>query len=263
MKHVSLEISSSTGIIALIILAPSLLLYLSWTAFIDLNLSGIGGAKLLKTVPLADVEETLAQFETSLAPFIQDVSTEQMKAFNRGIRTSLIGAFLVTSVLTALTFGKALSTGTIIYDIGLVRNKKKVFFHRIAPLILYSLFLASILTIGLAAIFPLTGVKALKSDLVILLLVMILSSLWGVFLSATLSAISKEYAYSILMSFLVAGIFLTLENVGDLVFPFFRLLVWLSTSGQIPLGKWGLIGTTLFAVSPALSLKAFERGDYY
>ncbi|AEH24951.1 hypothetical protein [Pyrococcus yayanosii] len=263
MKHIALEIRSNPGIIALMVLAPSLILYVAWNVFLNLDMPSDGGAELAKAVPSFEVERALSELQASLGSFIQDVAIEQSEAFGRGIKTTLIGVFLVMSILTALTFGKAISTGTIIHDIGLVRDRRKVFIFRLAPLIIYSILLASILTIGLASIFPLTGVDATKSDIMNLLIALMLSSFWGIFLSAILSTTSKEYAYSILGSFAVAGIFLAIEDVGEVLFPFFKLLIWLSSSGQEPMGSWATIGLSLFILSPALALRTFERGDYY
>ncbi|ASJ03412.1 hypothetical protein A3L09_09145 [Thermococcus profundus] len=262
MRYTTLEIGSSWGIILLMILAPSIVLYASWHAFLGLDVGNLGGAEFMKTVQKSEVSDTVSNFEKILEPFLTETLKAQVKAFGNGIKTILLGSFLTLSTLTSITFCRVIAEGSIINEIGLLRNKRRVFFERTLPLFLYAGLVSSLLSLGVWILLPFAGVEATPKLLASLFLSTLMASLWGIFLTAFIGATLKDNLYPLLSSFLVAGIFLFASNYGEILFPFIRTFE-LVLSGGYGMNLTTMVGLSMFAVSPLAALKAFERGEYY
>ncbi|MDV3104243.1 hypothetical protein [Thermococcus waiotapuensis] len=262
MRYAALEIGSSRSVILVMVLAPAIVLYTAWHAFLGLDLGDLGGAEFMKTAQKNEVGEVVSSFEKVLEPFLSEVLRAQIKAFENGIKTFLVGSFLTLSTLTSMTFCRAITEGSIINEIGLLRERRRVFFERVIPLFIYAGFMSTLLSAGAMIFLPFTGVEVTKRLLGALLITTFLASLWGIFLSAIVGSLLRDNVYSLLSAFFVVGIFLFAGNYGELLFPFAGAFEFLLSGGQ-SMELVVIFGLSIFAVSPLAALKAFERGDYY
>ncbi len=262
MRYTALEIGSSRGLVLLMILAPAIVLYASWHAFLGLDLGNLGGAEFMKTAQKSGIGGVGSSFEKMLEPFLSETLRAQIKAFGSGIKTILLGSFLTLSALTSMTFCRAIAEGSIINEIGLLRNRQRVFSERILPLFLYAGFMSTLLGAGAVTLLPFTGIEVTPRLLGALLISTFLASLWGIFLPAMVGSLLGDNVYPLLSSFLVVGVFLFAGNYGRLLFPFVRVFGFLLSGGH-SMDPSVILGLSIFAVSPLAALKAFERGDYY
>lgn len=262
MRYAALEIGSSRGVILLMVLAPAIVLYVAWHAFLGLDLGNLGDAEFMKTAQKSGIDEVISNFKKMLQPFLSETLRAQIKAFGNGIKTLLVGSFLTLSALTSMTFCRAIAEGSIINEIGLLRGKRVVFLQRIIPLFLYAGFISTLLGAGSAILLPFTGIEVTPRLLGALLISTFLASLWGIFLPAMVGSLLGDNVYPLLSSFLVVGIFLFAGNYGELLFPFIGVFESLLSGGQ-SMELYVIFGLSIFAVSPLAALRAFERGDYY
>ncbi|AAL81648.1 hypothetical protein PFDSM3638_07675 [Pyrococcus furiosus DSM 3638] len=263
MKHILLEIESNKGLVILLIILPSLLLVITWFALSDLGEIPSEGTEFMKTVPCKEVGNVIEESSHSLMYFFDEVARSQTKALKKGIKIVFSGVFLSASLLSALILGKSISMGTIIYDIGILRNKRAIILTRLSPVLVYSLFSSLLVSIAISFLLQLYGMNIEVGVMLKLFISLFLASTWGIFFSSLISVSSREYSFSVLLSFLVVGAFLSELPGNELIFPFLDLFQWMLFPEFVELKFTSIVGLLLLGITPLVTIKIFEGGDYY
>ncbi len=259
MKPVGVEISSKRSLLAVMILLPLIIAGSAW--YVMSEPISVGVTQRSFMTPPDQLNASLHRTLEGLGDFFYRVSDVQKDIFTKGLRVLLLGVFIGVTVVSSLILIRPLSDGTMAFEIGLVRDKKRVLLYRTAPIIVYSAYVSIILALFAYSVFPLKAGLPFDFDKGLwLFVVLFLSGMWGVTLTALVGFYTCEPAYPVIVSFLVS--LTSFTGAGDLFFPYYRLLNALWVDVKL-LNTWSIAGLGLLFVSAFIALHKFERGEYY
>ncbi|EEB74836.1 hypothetical protein [Thermococcus sp. AM4] len=259
MKPIGVEVSSKRSLLAVMLLLPLLIAGSAWYVMNEPISVGVTQRSFL--TPPDQLNASLHRTLEGLDDFFYQVSEVQKDVFTKGLRVLLLGVFIGITLVSSLVLIRPLSDGTVAFEIGLVRNKKRVLLYRTAPIIVYTAYVSMVLALFAYSVFPLkVGLSFDIGKLLWLSVVLFLSGLWGVALTALTGFYTREPAYPLVVSFLVS--LASFTGAGDLLFPYYRLLNALWVDVKL-LNTWSIAGLGLLFVSAFLALHRFERGEYY
>ena len=253
------EISSKNSLLAVMILLPLFIAGSSW--YVMGGTPSVGVTQRSFTAPPDQLNASLHWTLVGLGDFFYKVAEVQRDILTKGLRALLLGTFIGGTLISTLTLVRPLSDGTVTFEIGLVRDKRKVLLYRTVPVVVYSLYLSAVLALFAHAVLPPKAGFSLDFERTIwLFAVLFLSSLWGLILSAFVGFYTREQTYPIVASFIIS--LASLTEFGDVVYPHYRILNALWISSKLLNAQSG-IGIALMAFSAILAVYQFERGEYY
>lgn len=259
MKPVGVEVSSKRSLLAVMLLLPLFIAGSSW--YVMGGTPSVGVTQRSFTAPPDQLNASLHRTLEGVGDFFYRVAEVQKDTLTKGLRVLLLGAFVGIALISSLILVRPLTDGTMAFEIGLSRSKGRVLLHRTIPILLYSAYLSTVLTLFVRSTFPLTAGFPIDFEKAVwLFVVLFLSSLWGVALTALAGFYTREPAYPLVASFLVS--LASFTGAGDAVFPYYRLLNALWVDLRI-LNTWSVLGLALMPVSVLLAIHQFQRGEYY
>lgn len=259
MKPVGVEVSSKRSLLAVMLLLPLFIAGSSW--YVMGSTPSVGVTQRSFLVSPDQLNASLHRTLEGLEDFFYRVAEVQRDILTKGLRVLLLGTFVGITLISSLILIRPLTDGTVVFEIGLLRSKELVLIHRTIPILLYSAYLSAVLTLFALSTFPLRAGFSLDFEKAVwLFVVLFLSALWGVALTALTGFYTREPAYPLVASFLVS--LASLTGAGDLAFPYYRLLNALWVDVRI-LNTWSVLGLALMPVSILLALHQFRRGEYY
>jgi len=257
-KAIGEEIKSNLQFVAFLLLSPLIVQYVIWTYLPKLNGITIGSEI---TSALPGVDFRYLNNVTSKRALFDNVAASQLFSLFATVSKVHLVVFLIGGLLAAFLIAEPIYRGTIINDIAFL-GRGKALSGRIVFGFIYSIFLVSMAVVVFDGVAKVSGVSPGSRFFLVLSATLILSTLAGFVLVASLSVLSREPVVPLGILFLVALLSSAMSQIGSVLIPFERLTYFLWDT-KFRLDAYVYAGLLFYSAMPFMLMSLFKGGDFY
>ncbi len=257
-KTIGEEIKSSPQLVAFLLISPLIVQYVIWVYLPKLN--GIAvRSEITSAVPGMDFQ--YLNNVTSKMGLFGSAAASQLSSLFATVSKVHLAVFLIGGLLAAFLISEPIYRGTVINDIAFL-GRNNALSGRTVFGFLYSVFLISTTVIVFDGVAKVSGVSLESRFSFVLFGTLVLSTLAGFVLVASLSVLSREPVIPLGTLFLVALLSGTTSQIGSVLMPFERLTYFLWDT-KFHLNAYVYTGLLLYSSMPFILISLFKGGDFY